>query len=120
MADRAKPGVTVVVLPVAHCELNPIEMCWSRAKRDAAKNNTDLKKSMEKLRKLVDDGLAKCDEAYWRACCDHVVTVEDAYLPPVAADLRDEQFVINLESDSDEDSDQDGLEESESDDSDAE
>ena len=32
-------GHEVVRLPVAHCELNPIEMAWSQAKGHVKRNN---------------------------------------------------------------------------------
>ena len=72
-------GFTVCHLPVAHCEVNPIELIWAQVKGEVGKINTGPF-TMAAVRSHVTTGLAHVSEENWRKACDHVVKVEDQYV----------------------------------------
>ena len=52
--DEAE-GHSVLRLPIAHCELNPIELIWAQVKGYAARNNKNF--TMAEALKLSHDGI---------------------------------------------------------------
>ena len=88
-------GHEVVRLPVAHCELNPIEMAWSQVKGHVKDNNkkySDLEKkcycyfgclcrfTLTEVKELVYEGFEKVTPERWQSLIKHVEQkVEDHY-----------------------------------------
>ena len=62
-------------LPVAHCELNPIELAWASVKGYVAKRNKDF--TMKEIERLTPDGFKHTTSDIWRQFCRHVVDVEN-------------------------------------------
>jgi transposase len=57
-------GHEVLRLPPYHCDLNPIELIWSLAKRKIAKKNVGL--SAQDTEKLIHDSFANITADDWR------------------------------------------------------
>ena len=98
-------------LPVAHCELNPIELAWASVKGYVAKHNRDY--NLGEVERLVPDGFEHTTSDMWRRFCRHVVDIENEYFEKdgLVEDVV-EEMVITLgadENDSDEEEDEEGL-----------
>jgi hypothetical protein len=98
-------GHEVVRLPIAHCELNPIELAWSVVKNYCRKHNKTF--TLKDIEELVPLGFAEVTPDMWTNFCSHVKKVEDEYWEKDGL-IEDamEEFVIQL-SESDMDSDVD-------------
>ena len=72
-----KIGHEVMRLPVAHCELNPIEMAWATVKNYIRTNNKTF--TMKEAQSLVGQGFCEVTPAKWAKMCEHVKKVEDAF-----------------------------------------
>ena len=59
--------IKVNILPIAHPQLNPIEMLWGWIKRDVAANNHDF--SMVTIERLTRAKVAALDGAWWAKAC---------------------------------------------------
>jgi hypothetical protein len=66
-------------LPVAHCELNPIELVWSQLKGQIIKRNRIPKlKEVEKLTKqIVSEMEGESGKKLWKDCTRHVKDLEE-------------------------------------------
>ena len=80
----AKYKVKILILPVAHPELNPIELVWSQLKQHLKKKNVDY--SLTNVEKLAKEFFADFENSKWKKCVDHVKKIEDEYLE-IADDL---------------------------------
>ena len=80
----AKYKVKILIFPVAHPELNPIELIWSRLKSHIKKKNVDY--SLTNVEKLVKEFFSDFDNSIWNKCVDHVKKIENEYLE-IADDL---------------------------------
>ena len=100
-------GHQMLFLPVRHCELNPIELCWAKGKGYVAKKNTTFK--MKDVKRLMWEGLEKVDADYWKKCIGHVRKIEQDYWK--ADNIQDENdaVVININDDSSDESMDEGL-----------
>ena len=89
-------GRTVLRLPVAHCELNPIELAWASVKGYIAKYNKEF--TMTETKQLTEDGFAHTTTDMWRSFCWHVVDVENEYFEndEVMEDMVEEMVMIRL------------------------
>jgi hypothetical protein len=67
-------GVTVCRLPPYHCELNPIELVWSRIKIHVAVHNTEFKASF--MNNLIDNAFDAVSDNQWANYCKHVEHTE--------------------------------------------
>ncbi|XP_062511240.1 uncharacterized protein LOC134187137 [Corticium candelabrum] len=56
--------------PVAHCELNPIELAWSKVKRYLKEHNQTFK--LADLEELVSAAFQSVTPEMWRSYCKHV------------------------------------------------
>ena len=74
LTDKAahEHGHTVLRLPVAHCELNPIELAWASVKAYIARHNTRYTLQEVQLKHTTAD--------MWRNFYRHVVKVEEDYM----------------------------------------
>ena len=70
-------GRIILRLPLAHCELNPIELCWAQVKAYVATHNKTFKD-------LAHDGLKVVTANHWQRCCCHVWKVEEEYWQKMA------------------------------------
>ena len=73
-----KFGVSILFLPIAHPELNPIEMVWGKVKSICSSRNKEKKLSI--LEEVAKEEFSKIDEAAWKKYEDHVIKVEDQYI----------------------------------------
>ena len=98
-------GHTVLRLPVAHCELNPIELAWASVKGYVAKHNKEF--TMTETKQLTEDGFTHTTTDMWRSFCRHVVDVEYEYFENdgVMEDMV-EEMVIDTADDSDDSDDE--------------
>jgi len=62
-------NVTVLLLPVAHPVLNPIELIWSRVKRYVREGNHDY--DMAKIRQLALEVQGSLGPDDWKGVCEH-------------------------------------------------
>ena len=109
-------GHEVVRLPVAHCELNPIEMAWSQVKGHVKQNNKRyinivmdivivwhlLRFTLTEVKELVYQGFEAVTSERWQSLIKHVQEeVEDHYWEQDG--LHEEfleRFLIHISSDS--------------------
>ncbi|KAJ2951347.1 hypothetical protein O0L34_g13476 [Tuta absoluta] len=68
-------GHSVVRLPPYHCDLNPIELIWSLAKRKVAAQNVGARD----IKQLTEEAFASITPSDWSACCGHVKKIEREY-----------------------------------------
>ncbi|KAJ0398810.1 hypothetical protein ATCC90586_004732 [Pythium insidiosum] len=73
-----KFGCDVLLLPVGHPELNPIEMVWSYVKGFVAKHNVNF--SLADVERLAHEALDKFDADEWKKYIKHCIGVEDKFL----------------------------------------
>ena len=64
-------------LPVAHSELNAIELIWALCKGEVARKNTTFK--MADVKRLMEDFLGKVKASHLKAAINHVIKVEDEF-----------------------------------------
>ena len=106
LTDEAahRQGHTVLRLPVAHCELNPIELAWASVKSYVAKHNTKF--SLKDIEQLTADGFTHTTTALWRGFCRHVVDIENNYFEKDGlVEDRIEEMIIEFGDDSSDDDD---------------
>ena len=115
MIDNCGKDVKLLWLPVAHCELNPIELVWSSVKTEIAKSNKTFK--IIDVLPLCKEKLSNVKSDLWAKCVQHVIELEDKIMEKerIAEKYLDEvrhQIIIRVsDSDSEEDTDTDSLEE---------
>ena len=105
--EKNAKDIAILRLPVAHSELNPIELIWANIKNKVAVKNTTFK--MCDVKKLVDDAISEVTPKNWKDAVTHTLKVEKEFWEidfgsscPIVED-----FVISLnESSSDEESDE--------------
>ena len=98
-------GHTVLRLPVAHCELNPIELAWASVKGYVAKHNKNF--NLTEVQRLTADGFTHTTADMWRRFCRHVVDVENDYIQKdgLREDTVDEMIINIGQDDSDDETD---------------
>ncbi|CAG9789922.1 unnamed protein product [Diatraea saccharalis] len=96
----------LLLLPPYHCDLNPIEMVWSQAKRKIASRNIGIPgKEMENL---IIECFNLITPSDWKKYTDHVLNVENDYkLKDGIVENELEKFIISVGADSSEESDSD-------------
>jgi hypothetical protein len=70
-------GVDVIFLPVAHPELNPIELMWARVKGTIRRNNSDF--TMKSLETISNSAIAEITTQDWVRAEAHCITYEKMY-----------------------------------------
>lgn len=78
-----RPDVKLLWLPVAHCELNPIELIWAYVKSKVAKvnlaNAAEKGRSLEVMNNLCKEALRSVTPDLWKKCISHTTRIEDDY-----------------------------------------
>ena len=98
-------GHTVLRLPVAHCELNPIELVWAQVKDFARKRNKTFR--LADVEKLVPAAFEEVTPEHWKRCCEHAIKEEERFWRTDG--LQEEaiyQFLIDLGVDDSDDDDE--------------
>ncbi len=98
-------GHEVVRLPVAHFELNPIEMAWAQMKNYIRKNN--IKFTLTEVERLTHTAFTVVTPDRWKSLITHVQQkVENHYweVDGLQQELV-EEFIISTEGDSEADLD---------------
>ena len=92
----------VVHLPPYHCELNPVELCWSQVKGHIKERNQKL--TLSAVKDLTYEGFRRVGPEQWRKNISHVRDkVEDHYW--IADNLQEEyieECIIHFGGESDE------------------
>ena len=104
--DIAKQaGHEVVHLPVAHYELNPIEMAWLQMKHYIKTHN--MKFTLSEMERLIHIGFTTVTADRWKSLLAHVKqNVEDHYWETGGLQMEVvEDFVISTEGDSESEED---------------
>jgi len=70
-------NITVIFLPVAHPELNPIELIWAQVKGAIRRQNTDFQ--IARLRQLGEETMAAITPEDWAGAEKHSMEFEDKY-----------------------------------------
>ena len=84
-------GFEVLRSPVAHCELNPIELVWAQVKGWVTRLNETFR--LADVKQLVVESLASVTPQDWHKGVEHVKTEEEAYWK---ADKLQEELVERL------------------------
>ena len=69
--------IKILLLPVAHPELNPIEMSWSKMKRGTAKTNTTFR--LSHLEDITRNAIASMTPEEFSKYVEHVKTKEEKF-----------------------------------------
>ena len=99
-------GHEVVRIPPYHCELNPIELCWSQVKGYIKEHNKEF--ILTAVKRLTYEGFNKVGAAEWKKNIEHVKRkAEDYYWE--ADNLQEEmqvgEFTIRVDEEDDDDTD---------------
>eukprot|EP00170_Pyropia_yezoensis_P000893 contig_4078_g895 len=98
LTKRKISGCPILTSPVAHPELNPIEMVWGTVKMAAKRGNTNF--TLKALKELVAAQFAKITPEEWLKYELHAIKMEDSYRrlekisDQVAAAFDDEQLEV--------------------------
>ena len=94
-------GHTVLRLPPYHCNFNPIELIWGRAKNYVAKRNITFMNA--DVHALFLEAINKVRAEDWSSACEHVKKEEQFYREKegIIDEVMD-RFIINLEESDDE------------------
>lgn len=104
----------MVRLPVAHCELNPIEMAWAQVKGYVKDHNKKF--TLSEVKRLVDEGFKIVTPERWKKLIKHVQEkIEDHYWEHdgLYEDMM-ERFIIQVGNDSSSSEDSSSVEDSSS------
>ena len=110
LTDKAahEHGHTVLRLPVAHCELNPIELAWASVKAYIARHNTRY--TLQEVQRLTPEGFKHNTADMWRNFYRHVVKVEEDYMVKDGiVEETVEEMTLTITPDSDDDSEDEDL-----------
>ncbi|XP_051167319.1 uncharacterized protein LOC127285381 [Leptopilina boulardi] len=69
--------VKLLWMPVAYCELNPIELIWAHLKRQVATNNKTFK--INDVLELCKEQMNTVPSSLWLNCARHAREIEDQY-----------------------------------------
>jgi len=98
--------VSIISCPVAHPELNPIEMVWGTVK--VALRYANVAFNLTRLQELVDVEFNKMSAAIWAKNEDHAISMEDHFMDIAAmrVEVEDRADEMDIEL---EDADSDGV-----------
>jgi len=89
--------VSIIFSPVAHPELNPIEMVWGTVK--VALRYANVTFNITRLQELVDVEFNKMSAAIWAKYDNHAISMEDYYMDMAAmrAEVEDRADEMDIE-----------------------
>ena len=93
---------TVLRLPVAHPELNPIELAWSVIKGYVTKHNKKF--TLSEVERLTREAIGTVTPTLWEKFCTHTAKVEEMYWKKDGLIEDVEEIILNV-GDDDDDSD---------------
>lgn len=98
-------GHEVLRLPPYHCDLNPIELIWSSAKRMVAKKNINL--PAKETETLIKTSFGRITAEDWKTMTDHIINVENKYKQRdhITEEVL-EEFIISVGDDDSTDTDE--------------
>ena len=103
-----------VRLPVAHCELSPIELAWANVKEYVRKHNQQF--TMAEVERLTPTGISVTTPDLWKKYTEHCRRVEDKYWEQDGLiEETVEEFTIEFGVDSDDSDEESGMSEYECD-----
>ena len=70
--------IKILFLPVAHPELNPIEMVWSDIKRHVCRSNFSFR--LEQLEEIARERMGEFGPITFNKYCTHVYKEEEKYI----------------------------------------
>ena len=70
-------GHEVVLIPPYHCELNPIELCWSQVKGYIKEHNKEF--ALNAVKHLTCEGFNEVGAAEWKKNIEHVKRKAEDY-----------------------------------------
>lgn len=83
LVRQVRPDVQIIWLPVAHCELNPIELIWAFVKNNIAKinrsNAAEKGSGINVTKDLCTETLQTVSPELWKNCIKHTTKVEKDY-----------------------------------------
>ena len=91
----------VLRLPVAHPELNPIELAWSVIKGYVAKHNKRF--TLSEVERLTREAIEKVTPTLWEKFCAHTAKVEEMYWKKDGLIEDVEEIILNVGDDDDDD-----------------
>lgn len=91
----------MVRLPVAHPELNPIELAWSVIKGYVAKHNKKF--TLTEVERLTQEAIGKVTPTMWEKFCAHTEKVEEMYWKKDELIEDVEEIMLNVGDDDDSD-----------------
>ncbi|XP_062520191.1 uncharacterized protein LOC134195205 [Corticium candelabrum] len=95
-------GHIVLRSPVAHCELNPIELVWADVKRYLKVHNKTFK--LADLEQLVPDAFQSVTPEMWAKHCQHVQEEEERFWEKDGLQEESvEEYIIELGTEDDDD-----------------
>ncbi|XP_043479938.1 uncharacterized protein LOC122509762 [Leptopilina heterotoma] len=105
IAQEVRNGeVKLLWLPVAHCELNPIELIWAFIKKRVAATNKTFK--IQDVLELCKEIMSNLPPNLWKNCVRHAKEIENEYRGRHSAIMEAipvQEFIINIGDDSEED-----------------
>lgn len=101
-------GHEVLRLPPYHCDLNPIELIWSSAKRKIASKN--IGRSAAEVEKIIKEAFDSITSEHWKKMTDHVLHIEAQYKARDGITQELEPFIISVRDDASGSSSDDSME----------
>ena len=101
-------NITVLRLPVAHCELNAIELAWAWVKRYVAEHNQKF--TLTEVQRLTSEAFDKMPSDMWGSFCKHVLKVEERYREEDSfVEDKVEEMMFEIGGEDDESDDEDDM-----------
>lgn len=97
-------GHEVLRLPPYHCDLNPIELIWSTAKRKVASKN--IARSTPEMEQIIKECFDSITPEEWDKMVNHTIHIENRYRESDGITEQMEDFIINVCDEDSSDSDE--------------
>lgn len=91
--------------PPYMCELNPIELAWSKLKRHIRSRNTTGNFNLTALKEVTTDAISLISTDDWKKFCQHVKDIEDKFWEVDQHMEEIEPIIITVEEDVDSETD---------------
>jgi len=112
IVGQCQKQIKILWLPVAHCELNPIELIWAYIKNAVARENKTFK--IKDVLQLCQSKLSTVPQSVWANSVRHAQKVEQYYWDKDRlCDTAVEEFVVSVGNDDSSSSEESSSSESE-------